>query len=142
MCLVGSAQLCCYFSTRNRHMYTRIQRHRWEVTQLEATIERNRKHVQRLLQLLCHPVHPMDPKKWQRMDLVLENLKARQVGCMHPGMALAMEEWLAHEVRTHLKARSYRPSQQESTLVQREKQQRRQRAALLRKLQNDWGPML
>lgn len=124
-------------------MYDRWERSRWSsVLPLEATIEKNRKHVQRLLQLLCHPIQVLDPQRWYRIDLLLEVLKMQQAECIHPGIALALETWLTKEVHKQWQARGYRPSRLDSMLMRSEALHRKQRSKLLKTLQNSWGPML
>ena len=120
-------------------MLSRCDEERYEgFTQLNQCANKNRRNLQRLIQMLCVPVAFVEPDKWSRIDLVKEVGKMEALERYHPIFSVEMENWLTHFVQRNLRVEG-KPSSYEKELRKTERQERKKRASRLRKSKGSCG---
>ena len=103
-------------------------------TDLACWVEKNRRGLQRLIQVLCNCQRFIDPRYWSRHDLLREISEMQQQQRVHPQYSLEWERWLTPVVSQALATKGMHCSQQENGLRQQEQKEFRWRYRWQRRL--------
>lgn len=99
---------------------------------LEDAIEESRMRIQRLIQMLCNPVHMIFFQKWAKVDLFME-LKKIQTSS-HILCALEFERWLRDIVKKGMKRRHIEQNINEKLMQKKEERDLLKRYNIQKKL--------
>ncbi len=69
---------------------------------IEAYIQENRNHLQKILQTLCNPAQFIYCQKWTRWDLLCEMKRQKDIEKFSPQTTWEWERWLSQEVEKNL----------------------------------------